>query len=430
MFVFLYQAASARSRPGMRAALRRLSAFACLPLFFLAIFALASLRADMAGAAAPLTATSGVITGGAAGAKAVFTFDRKPDLTRLIISNPHRLVIDLPETAFSFAAAPPAAQGVISDFRFGLIQPGKSRIVLTMAGPFSLGAFELRESGTDGQWLLEVSVSASTDKAFEALLDVEAETTGATSATSKGDRIGKAAPDPLRPFTVVVDAGHGGIDSGARGASGVNEKDVTLSFAKELQALFSADPAVRVVLTRDQDIFLPLSERVRFARQQGADIFISVHADTISSHGLRGATVYTISEKASDEVARSVANNENLSDAIAGLSVESDSSEVNDILIDLMRRETQSFSVSLAKTVLAEFEGSIRLINNPHRSAGFMVLRAPDVPSVLLELGYLSNAQDERLLTDAKWRAQVAKLVVSAVGSFARTHKPAGLARQ
>jgi N-acetylmuramoyl-L-alanine amidase len=229
---------------------------------------------------------------------------------------------------------------------------------------------------------------------------------------------------------VVVDAGHGGIDSGARGASGVNEKDVTLSFAKELQALFSADPAVRVVLTRDQDIFLPLSERVRFARQQGADIFISVHADTISSHGLRGATVYTISEKASDEVARSVANNENLSDAIAGLSVESDSSEVNDILIDLMRRETQSFSVSLAKTVLAEFEGSIRLINNPHRSAGFMVLRAPDVPSVLLELGYLSNAQDERLLTDAKWRAQVAKLVVSAVGSFARTHKPAGLARQ
>ena len=412
---------------GAAAALRPDSTFASISLFFLAILVFTpSLEAV---AAETVTATSGVIQADAAGAKAVFTFDRKPNLSRLIISNPHRLVIDLPETGFGFSAAPPAPQGVIKGFSFGLMQPGKSRIVMTMSGPFSLDGFDLAETGSDGAWQLAVRVSASTDAQFEALLDAEAEKTGATS-TSKGDRIGKAANDPSRPFTVVIDAGHGGIDTGARGISGTNEKDVTLSFAKELQGLLSANPAVRAVLTRDNDVFLALAERVRLGRQEGADIFISIHADTISAHGLRGATVYTISEKASDDVARAVARNENLSDAVAGLSIESDSSEVNDILVDLMRRETQNFSVNLAKTVLGKFDGEIRLINNPHRSAGFMVLRAPDVPSILLELGYLSNAQDERLLTNARWRTKVANLVVDAVDSFARTHKPAGLALQ
>jgi N-acetylmuramoyl-L-alanine amidase len=371
----------------------------------------------------PLSALSAEIAGDEMRVRAIVKFDRKPQLSRLIISNPYRLVIDLPETAFAFKDNPPAVRGLVSDMRFGLMQEGKSRIVITSKGPFALDLFEVRKSGDTDGYQLVLDLSASTNTAFEALLDREAERTGATAATSKGDRIGQAAVNVNRPFTVVLDAGHGGIDTGARGISGTLEKDVTLGFVHELNALLSTNPKLRVVLTRDSDIFLPLAERVRIARQNEADIFIAVHADTISLHGLRGATVYTISEKASDEVAQAVARNENLSDAIAGMTVESQDSEVSDILIDLMRRETQKFSVNLASAVVGKFQGNIRLINNPHRSAGFLVLRAPDVPSILVELGYLSNPQDEKLLNDVQWRDKTANLLVGAIETYAASHR-------
>ena len=410
------------------------SAFACFPLFFLVFVCLITFETGASRAqtpsGTPLVATSGEMAGDELRVRALFKFDREPQLSRIIISNPYRLVIDLPETSFGFPGQGPAVRGLISDIRYGLMQEGKSRIVLTAKGPFALDLFDVRKDEAAGTWNLVIDLSASSNTAFEKLLDQEAERTGATAMAAKGDRIGKSLPGVPKPFTVVLDAGHGGIDGGARGTSGTQEKDVTLAFAKELQGLLQANTTLRVILTRDTDVFLPLGERVRIARQNEADIFIAVHADTIRMHGLRGATVYTISEKASDEVAQAVASNENLSDALAGLTVESANTEVSDILIDLMRRETQNFSINLARTVVDAFEGKIRLINNPHRSAGFLVLKAPDVPSILVELGYLSNQEDERLLTDPKWRTQAATLLVTAIEAFAASHQRQGSAGQ
>jgi N-acetylmuramoyl-L-alanine amidase len=393
------------------------------PLFLLLFLVIGTLASAVARAETTLTATSAEIAGSELRVRAMIKFDREPKLSRLIISNPYRLVIDLPETGFQIDPKTPLAKGLISDVRFGMMQEGKSRIVLTAKGPFALDLFEVRKNEEGEGWHLVFDMSASTNSAFESLLDAEAERTGATSTATKGDRIGQAPTGRYKPFTVMLDPGHGGIDIGARGRSGTQEKDVTLAFATELKNLLAANSSLRVLMTREGDEFLALGERVRLARQNEADIFIAVHADTIRNRDLRGATVYTISDKASDEVAHAVAANENQSDIYAGLPVTSENNDVSDILIDLMRRETQKFSVHLAKTVVSSFTGKIRLINNPHRSAGFLVLKAPDVPSVLVELGYLSNPQDEKLLNTPKWRTQTAKLLVTAIEAYAATHE-------
>jgi N-acetylmuramoyl-L-alanine amidase len=399
-----------------------LSVISFKPLFLFLCLALTSLQPLQARAEFSLAATSAEIAGDDLRVRALIKFDREPKLSRVLISNPYRLVIDLPETGFQFDPRSPLARGLISDVRFGMMQEGKSRIVITAKGPFSLDLFEVRKDESGDGWHLVLDMSASAEAAFEKLLDAEAERTGATSTATKGDRIGQAPTGRYKPFTVMLDPGHGGIDIGARGRSGTQEKDVTLAFAIELKNLLVTNPSLRVVMTRDDDEFLALGERVRLARQNDADIFIAIHADTIRTKDLRGATVYTISDKASDEVAHAVAANENQSDIYAGLPVTSDNNDVSDILIDLMRRETQKFSVHLAKTVVSSFTGKIRLINNPHRSAGFLVLKAPDVPSVLVELGYLSNPQDEKLLNTPKWRTQTAKLLVTAIEAYAATH--------
>lgn len=407
----------ALSRPSFKT-----SASALKSLFLLFCLTLAILSPQTSHAETALIASSAEIAGDELRVRAMIKFDREPKLSRLIISNPYRLVIDLPETGFQFDPKTPLARGLVTDVRFGVMQEGKSRIVITAKGPFALDIFEVRKDESGEGWHLVFDMAASTNTAFEKLLDTEAERTGATSTASKGDRIGQAPTGRYKPFTVMLDPGHGGIDIGARGRSGTQEKDITLAFATELKNLLSVNPGLRVVMTRDGDEFLALGERVRLARQNEADIFIAIHADTIRTRDLRGATVYTISDKASDEVAHAVAANENQSDIYAGLPVANENNDVSDILIDLMRRETQKFSVHLAKTVVSSFTGKIRLINNPHRSAGFLVLKAPDVPSVLVELGYLSNPQDEKLLNTPKWRTQTAKLLVTAIEAYAATH--------
>ena len=251
-----------------------------------------------------------------------------------------------------------------------------------------------------------VDLAAASDKEFNAALSIQAETTGSTQATPKGDRLGKPVPDDL--FTIVIDPGHGGIDGGAAGPNGTVEKDITLSFANELRDLLGKDGGYQVFMTRETDDFLRLDERVRIARQHDADLFLSIHADTIRLKGIRGATVYTVSDTASDEEAKALADRENLSDQLAGFVIEEEDHEVSDILVDLIRRETHSFSMRFARSLVDELSSSVRLINNPHRFVGFRVLKAPDVPSVLVELGYLSNEKDDEQLCSpagaARWR--------------------------
>lgn len=224
-------------------------------------------------------------------------------------------------------------------------------------------------------------------------------------------------PQGRKPV-IVLDAGHGGKDPGTVGAKGTQEKDITFKMATELKALLEATGRYKVVLTRDSDELLALRERIEVARAAGADLFISLHADHISKSDLRGASVYTLSENASDAEAASLAARENKEDLIAGVNLSSQSPMVTSILIDLAQRETKNLSARFASLLTDELAEHTQMVFNSHRFAGFVVLKAPDVPSVLVELGYLSNAEDEEALGSKSHRRALGKAIRKAVDRF------------
>jgi N-acetylmuramoyl-L-alanine amidase len=364
-------------------------------------------------AAQPLLAFSARIAGDAARTRIVLEFDAKPEFSIHYVGAPERVIIDLPATAFGFPAEDLAARGLFKDIRYGTMGEASARIVLTASRPVKLVLAEtkLDESGA---YRLVLDAEMTTKEEFADL--VKSQNWGIISAPSP-EAMAMASEDNV--FTVAVDAGHGGIDAGATAsASRIAEKVITLSFARLLADRLNRLNGVKAFLTRDDDTFLSLSERVTLARQHHADLFVSLHADTLAQKDIRGATVYTLSDKASDRRAENLAARENLSDQLAGFTIKSGPPEVADILLDLTRRETQAFSITLADNVVKSFEGQVGLINNPHRQAGFQVLRAPDIPSVLLELGFLSNPEDEKLLLDEAWRTKMAELLTDAVDRY------------
>jgi N-acetylmuramoyl-L-alanine amidase len=234
-----------------------------------------------------------------------------------------------------------------------------------------------------------------------------------------------SAEESGRPI-VVIDPGHGGIDSGAVGKDGTLEKDLTLKFGLELAAELKKDGKIEPILTREDDTFLSLGDRVEVAQQHHAALFISIHADTVRQNYVRGATVYTLSDEASDALSQALAEQENRSDILAGLSLEDQPDDVADILFDLARRETKNLSVRFAKSLVGDMKGDVALNNNPWRRAAFRVLKAPDVPSVLLEMGYLSNADDEKMFKSNNWPAGEAEKVARAVETFVGQRVTAG----
>ena len=224
-------------------------------------------------------------------------------------------------------------------------------------------------------------------------------------------------PGDGRPL-IAIDPGHGGVDPGTRCKLGSREKVLTLKQAKELRRQLLQTKRYRVVLTRNRDVFVRLRERIAIAQRAGADLFLSLHADSIANHRIRGGAVYTLSERASDKEAAALARKENKADIIAGIDLNDQSKTVAKILIDLRQRLTKNDSVTLAKGLVKELRSSMRLLRNNHRFAGFAVLKAPDIPSVLIELGYLSNRQDEKLLRKPAHRRKVAKAIVRAINSY------------
>lgn len=369
-----------------------------------------------AAAAEPHIAFDARIAGDELRTRIVIDFESEPTFSIHYLADPARIIVDLPETVFGFGDEDLPARGLFEAIRYGAMGPGRSRLVLTAPGPVEveMAKIEAREDGRGHR--LVIDAIATSDEAFAGLVARQDwQTTGATG-TPDVPIVGKSGRD--KPFTVVVDAGHGGIDNGAIGKAGTQEKDVTLAFSKALAERLGEEANVRVILTRDDDRFIPLSGRVRIARQHQADLMLSIHADSIRLPNIRGATVYTLSDKASDRMAADLARQENNSDAIAGLAVVEEDADVMDILMDLTRRETQVFSIGLARSVVEGFRDEILLINNPHRFAGFSVLRAPDVPSLLVELGYLSNVEDEKLLLDDAWRTRTADLLADAILGF------------
>ena len=273
------------------------------------------------------------------------------------------------------------------------------------------------------KWRLAIDVSVASEREFVSKTGINFalgdKSLSASGSVQAGDDAGKAkAREANRKKIIVIDAGHGGHDPGAIGYSGVHEKNITLAMAKELKRQLDRKGTYKVYLTRSTDIFIPLRRRVEIARDYKADLFMSVHADSALNRRATGLSVYTLSETASDKEAAALAERENKADVISGLNLYEQSKEVSDVLISLAQRETRNRSSEFAKCLVDEMRKSVKLINDTHRFAGFAVLKAPDVPSVLLEMGYLSNKNEERLLRQESYRRKLAASAVRAIDCY------------
>jgi N-acetylmuramoyl-L-alanine amidase len=362
-----------------------------------------------------------------------------------ILADPFRAVVDLPDISFRLPHGIGAAgRGLISAYRYGRIGEKHARIVMDLAGPALIQKSFLIDP-RDGQPARMVVDLVATDRTTFARLnrdagrpDTEIAEQGADPvprprpkpdgspppAEDQPDKAGKDRQPPGRKV-IVLDPGHGGLDPGAASRSGTLEKDVVLSFARVVKENLEATQRYSVFMTRDSDSFISLADRVRLARRHHADLLIAIHADALRGPTVRGATVYTLSERASDAEAQALAEKENGVDILAGVAHAEDSEQIAGILIDLTQRETKNSSVFLARRLVRQLKPVTLLTGHPHRSAGFRVLKAPDVPSVLLELGYLSSRADEKLLRSTEWRRKMAKAMVGAIDAYFGRSKPA-----
>ena len=373
-------------------------------------------------AAADFPVASDVRVGGdAKSTRFVVDLSSKVEVRPFTLANPYRVVIDLPQVTFQFPAqAGEHGRGLIKAFRYGLMMPGGSRIVIDTTGPVKVDkAFVLEATGSQPARLVLDLVAVSREAFLRAeAVDNQLHRASARTSDKPSERADRDG-DP-RPI-IVLDPGHGGIDSGthARG-SGEAEKALVLDFALMLRDKLEKSGKYRVMMTRSDDSFVPLVDRVRFARSRNAQLFISIHCDALArgEGEAEGATIYTLSDHASDSEAAKLAEAENRADVISGVDLSAEPDDVAGILIDLAQRETRKDSAEFAKAVVAALRNAARLHKNPLKSAGFKVLKAPDVPSVLIELGYVSNRKDLKELTSQTWRAHVGDAIVQAVNAY------------
>lgn len=368
-------------------------------------------------------ATDARLAGDDKESRLIVDLTRKMDVRAFTLSNPYRVVVDLPQTVFQLPSkAGESGRGLIKAFRYGLVMAGGSRIVVDVAKPVRVDrAFVLEPR--DGQPARLVLDLSATDRAsFMRNMAQQASALPLSDPRKAAEAPAQPSGDP-RPL-IVIDPGHGGPDTGAKVADGeIMEKHMVLDFSMTLRDQLEKSGKYRVVLTRVDDTFIPLGERVKMARQRQAALFISIHADSLpkTEGDVQGATVYTLSDKASDSEAAKLAESENRSDVVAGIDLSREPGDVADILIDLAQRETKGFSHQFARTLVGEMKTAMRLHKKPLKSASFVVLKAPDVPSVLVELGYMTNKQDLKLLMSEGWRAKAAESMVQAVDAFFRT---------
>ena len=348
----------------------------------------------------------------------VVDLSQKIDVAAFTLADPYRVVIDLPQVTFKLPAkAGEQGRGLVKAFRFGLIMQGGSRIVLDTTGPVRLDkAFALAAAAGQPARLVLDLVATDRDSFLRniTMQDRSARSSSKTSISAPPEAAGDARP------LIVVDPGHGGIDNGTKSGNGQDEKDIVLAFGQVLRDRLEKTGKYQVAMTRSDDTFIPLDERVRFARARKASLFISIHADSIPRNEgqAEGASVYTLSTHASDAEAARLAEVENKSDVIAGVDLSAEPNDVASILIDLAQRETKAFSLQFARDLVSEFRATTRLHMHPLKSAGFIVLKAPDVPSVLVELGYMSTKDDLVHLMSADWRARTADSLVHGVDTF------------
>lgn len=354
-----------------------------------------------------------------------FAGDAAADYRVFTLADPYRVVIDIKGVPFNMSEMPPVRNlGVVTGYRYGRFEADTWRVVIDTAQPVEVARnFVLDpQSGFGRRVVLDLAptdaASFSQTAGRPAGMPDTAAAAAAELAAVAAVPVSPPAQRVERRRVVVIDAGHGGVDPGALGKSGVKEKNVTLAFARQFAEELRATGRYDVHLTRDGDIFIPLRERVAIARRHKADLFISVHADAIQRPDVRGLSVYTLSENASDAEAAALARKENQSDLIAGLDLQGETPEVTGILIDLAQRETKNYSSRFAKSLVDYTSQKTKTLDPAHRFAGFVVLKAPDVPSVLVELGFLTNHEDEKLLTSSSWRSGMATAMTRSVDRY------------
>ncbi|MEM1288224.1 MAG: N-acetylmuramoyl-L-alanine amidase [Pseudomonadota bacterium] len=391
---------------------------------FVAVFFGGSLVANAQNEAQPVVSQATIegarVAGDTDRTRLVFDFSGQVEPEFFVLSDPNRLIIDLPGTVFTdTATATSDVRGLAGAMRMGAFAPGQGRVVVDLSAPAAVDEVLVLAALDDQPARLVVDLIGTDTAGFRAEIERTRSAFLASNEAPKADRLDLQSSANDRPL-IVIDPGHGGIDSGAVSRSGLKEKSVVLAYAKQLAEQLRSTGQYDVQLTRDSDTFIPLAGRVRFAQAAQADLFVSIHADSLVRHpSLRGATVYTLSDEASDEIAQQLVENEARSEMLAGMEVvEPATSEVADILVELTRRETTRFSLAFADVLVAEFSTAARMVTNPHRSAGFRVLKAPEIPSILLELGFLSNAEDARVLMDADWRERTILALDRAIAQF------------
>ncbi len=347
------------------------------------------------------------------------------------IENPDRVVIDLAGSELAPGKVLPQGQGPVQAVRCGPQADGGLRIVLDLASPQTIRSFAVAPEGEAGHRLVVEMPPAQGRAAAQAEVPGGAQVLSASAAalarTAAPVKSVSTSATNGRDVVVAIDAGHGGQDPGAIGRGGTREKDVTLAIARRLADAVDAEPGMRAVLIRDGDYFVSLRGRIRKAREHGADLFVSVHADSVLDRGVSGSSVYVLSLRgASDEASRWLAERENAADLLGGVSLDDKNDVLASVLLDVTQKEAVSNSIEAADSVLA----SLRRVGPVHgsrvRHAGFVVLKSPDIPSMLVETAFISNAADERKLRDPAHQQRIAEAIHGGVRDFFYDKPPPG----
>jgi len=353
-------------------------------------------------------------------ARLVVDLADRTDFSFVSLGEPQRLAIDVRAGTFSVpnSEGTVAEDGLISAYVIEQAAADRVRTTLTLAAPAQVQQAYVLDAFEGQPARLVVDIIPATEEEFAANVERDLAASERALPAASTPAGGSELPIATKPL-VVIDPGHGGIDSGAETAQGVKEKDIVLAFSLRLQELLVASGRFDVALTREDDSYLRLEERVDLARTNKADLFISIHADSFQQPEIRGASVYTRDENATDVLDKVLADNENASDVIAGFAMPTTMApEVVDILLDLMRREMRVQSFMAAQSIVHQLEPSVALRRFPVRQADFFVLQAPDVPSVLVELGFLSNASDIANLMQSDWRDRTAEAVARGISTY------------
>jgi N-acetylmuramoyl-L-alanine amidase len=371
------------------------------------------------------------LAGDAKQTRFILDLDKAVQFRAFALADPYRVIVDLPQVNFQLpAGVGVAGRGLVKAFRYGVVMPGGSRIVFDLTGPAKIAKSYVLEAANGQPPRLVIEFEEVDRTAFVQSLtpenrpELRPAIAAANAAVAQPDATA-ATPAPVpssdkRPV-VVIDPGHGGVDNGTQAGGGdIMEKNLVLGFGLALRDRIEKSGKYRVVMTRTDDTFIALGDRVKIARAESAALFVSIHADALKrgEGDAQGATIYTLSDKATDSEAERLADAENKSDAIGGVNLADEPTEVADILIDLVQRETKTFSNRFARVLMGEMKTTARMHKHPLKSAGFRVLKAPDVPSVLVELGYVSNKGDLEHLVSENWRNRTVGSMAQAIDAF------------